>query len=54
MFNPHGNLRDVRCEQPATIADPRGPKLCWVHAAAFNNPNREPLHLHKSADGVPK
>lgn len=28
-------------------------RLCWVHAAALDNPNRtKPLDLHKSAIGV--
>lgn len=49
-FIPH----DVRCKRNAEHADPRGPKLCWVHHKAFNNPNRRPLHLYKSADCVPR
>lgn len=39
----------ARCPAIATVNHPRGTRFCWVHEAAFNNPNRaRRLHLHKS------
>jgi len=49
LCDPHFGMNAKRCDQIATVSDPRGPRFCWVHAAAFNNPNRaRKLHLHKS------